>query len=112
MAGSFVHVETDHQPLEMVVKTPLNTAPKWLQHMLLQLQKYCLEVRYKQGWRMYLADTLSHACLPEANISAVSQEFSEINHASALALAPERLQQFQHMSADDPVLQELQKMIQ
>ena len=42
-----VHVETDHQPLEMIVRKPLNTAPKRLQHMLLQLQKYSLDIKYK-----------------------------------------------------------------
>ena len=27
-----VYVETDHQPLEMIIQKPLNTAPKRLQH--------------------------------------------------------------------------------
>ena len=42
-----VNVETDHQPLEMIVHKPLNCAPKRLQGMLLQLQKYILMVHYK-----------------------------------------------------------------
>ena len=58
-----VHVETDHQPLEMITRKPLNSAPKRLQRMLLQLQKYSLIVHYKKGKQMYLADTLSRAYL-------------------------------------------------
>ena len=107
-----VHVESDHQPLEMIVQKPLNTAPKRLQRMLLQLQKYSLDVKYKKGSHMYLADTLSRAYLPEANICTMSQELAEVDHTLSLALTPERLQQFQHASADDTVLQELRKIIQ
>ena len=36
-------------------------APKLLQRMRLRLQKYPLEVRYKKGSEMYVADTLSRA---------------------------------------------------
>ena len=35
-----VKVELDHQPLEAIMKKPRNDAPKCLQRMLLQLQKY------------------------------------------------------------------------
>ena len=52
-----MHVETDHQPLEMIVQKPLKCAQQ-LQRMLLQLQKYCLDVHYKRGKETYLADTL------------------------------------------------------
>ena len=96
----------------MVVQKPLNIAPKRLQCMLLQLQKYCLEVKYKRGQHMYLADTLSQAFLPDATVSPVSQEFVDVDHSSTLALPPERVQQFQHVSVDDPVLQELRRTIQ
>ena len=106
-----VHVETDHQPLEMIVRKPLNTAPKRLQRMLLQLQKYSLDVKYKRGQHMYLADTLSRAYLPEADVSPVSKELVDIDHSTALALTPERIQRVEHTSRDDPVLQELRKII-
>ena len=56
-----VHVEADHQPLEMITRKPLNSAPKHLQRMLLQLQKYSFIVHYKKGKQMYLANTLSRA---------------------------------------------------
>ena len=60
---------------------------------------------------MYLADTLSRAYLPEADVSPVSQELVDIDHSTALALTPERIQRVEHTSRDDPVLQELRKII-
>ena len=106
-----VHVETDHQPLEMIVRKPLNTAPKRLQRMLLQLQKYCLSIKYKRGQHMYLADTLSRAYLPHAQVCAVAQELVDIDQAMSLTLPADQLQRIQHASADDPVLTELRKII-
>ena len=44
-----IRVKTDHQPLELIVKKPLNSAPIRLQRMLLRLQRYCLDVTYKKG---------------------------------------------------------------
>ena len=42
-----IQVETDHQPLVSIMKKPLNNAPSRLQRMLLQLQKYNLNLKYK-----------------------------------------------------------------
>ena len=106
-----VHVETDHQPLETIVQKPLNTAPKRLQRMLLQLQKYALQLKYKRGQHMYLADTLSRAYLPDAQICGVAQELVDVDHTLSLALPPDRIQQLQHASADDVILQRLRKII-
>ena len=39
-----VHVQTDHHPLEAIIKKPLYTAPMRLHKMLLQLQKYRLKM--------------------------------------------------------------------
>ena len=107
-----VNVESDHQPLEMIMRKTLNSAPKRLQRMLLQLQKYNLVVRYKKGQHMYVADTLSRAYLPEAHGSAVAFEIAAIDQTATLVLPAERLQQFKHTSADDPVLTELRRIIQ
>ena len=60
---------------------------------------------------MYLADTLSHAYLPKAHL-CVGSELADVDHALPLALPSDRVQQLQHASADDPVMQELQTIIQ
>ena len=40
-------------------------APPRLQRMLLQLQKYSFDLKFKPGKEMVLADTLSHAYIPK-----------------------------------------------
>ena len=55
---------SDHKPLETIFKKPLVKAPKRLQRLLLRLQQYDVEIRYKPGPEMYLADNLSCAYLP------------------------------------------------
>ena len=59
-----IEVHTDHQPLETIMKKPLNKAPARLQRMLMRLQRYQFTVKYKRGPTLYLADTLSRAALP------------------------------------------------
>ena len=107
-----VHVETDHRPLEFIVLKPLNNAPKRLQRMLLQLQKYSLQVKYKKGEQMFLADTLSHAYLQEVNMCEFAHSLEEIDHTVSLVFSEDRVKQIKHASTDDPVLQELRKTIQ
>ena len=62
--GREIIIETDHKPLDAILKKPLLTAPKRLQQMLMRLQNYQLEVVYKRGQEMYIVDTLSRAYLP------------------------------------------------
>ena len=64
--GRKVYVESDHKPLEVIYGKPLVAAPKRLQRVLLRLQKYDLEIGFKPGQHMYLADTLSRAPLVNA----------------------------------------------
>ena len=59
--GKEVTVNTDHKPLETIVKKPIANAPPRLQRMMLQLQRYVLTVYYVPGRLMYTADTLSRA---------------------------------------------------
>ncbi|RLJ22758.1 hypothetical protein DJ031_00290, partial [bacterium endosymbiont of Escarpia laminata] len=56
-----VTIESDHEPLKTVFKKEIHKSPKRLQHMCLALQKYNLDVQYKRGPLMYIADTLSRA---------------------------------------------------
>lgn len=62
--GREVTVESDHKSLEAILKKPLLAAPKRLQRMMMRLQNYQLDVVYKKGQEMYIADTLSRAYLP------------------------------------------------
>ena len=61
-----VTVETDHRPLVSIISKPLDKAPARLQRMLLQLQRYHINLQYKPGKELFTPDTLSRAHLPNA----------------------------------------------
>ena len=63
--GKTITVETDHKPLESIFRKPLSQAPSRLQKMLMQIQEYDINLVYKKGCEMYLADALSRAFPPE-----------------------------------------------
>jgi transposase InsO family protein len=107
-----VTIETDHKPLETIVLKPLHSAPQRLQRMLLRLQKYSLQLKYKKGKDMFLADTLSRAYLPEINRCEFGQELEEIDHRIPLPVSDARWHQIKCASADDPVFQKLRSVIQ
>ena len=82
-----VAVETGHKPFEVIVHKALNSAPQRLQQMLLRLQRYNLDIRYKKGKEMFLEDTLSRAFLPEVHVSVLVHELHElreIDHKASL----------------------------
>ena len=87
-----VHVESDHRPLESIMQKPLNDAPELLQRMLLQLQKYTLQVTCKRGTQMYFVDTLSRTFLTESTNFVDIQKLEHINHLESLAMTPEDVQ--------------------
>lgn len=65
-------VHTDHQPLETIMKKPLNKAPAHLQRMLMKLQGYRFNLTYKKGPTLHIADTLSQAALPQPTSARVT----------------------------------------
>ena len=56
--GRHVLVESDHKPLESIMKKPLAAAPPRLQRMILQLQKYDFTITHCPGKEIPVADTL------------------------------------------------------
>ena len=61
--GRHVWIESDHKPLEILLKKPLKDSPRRIQRMMLELQRYDIRVEYKKGVRMFVADPLSRAFL-------------------------------------------------
>ena len=47
--GKRVHVQSDYKPLESLFRKTLSSAPPRIQRMMLKVQKYDLDVRYKAG---------------------------------------------------------------
>jgi hypothetical protein len=81
--GCHVKIQSDHKPLESILKKSLACAPRRLQGMMMRLQKYDYEVRYERGKNMHLADTLSRAYLPNT-AHPTATEFENINAATFL----------------------------
>ena len=53
-----VDVMSDHKPLVSITKKPLVSSSPRLQHLLLRLQKYEVNITYAPGKHMHVADTL------------------------------------------------------
>ena len=104
-----VTVETDHKPLETILKKPIHQAPLRLQKMILRTKPYLLNVRYIPGSHLVLADALSRAYLP---IEAADQpdEF-EINLLSYGHVSETMLQKLTAETGKDPELQQLHKVV-
>lgn len=111
-----VTIETDHEPLKPVFKKAIYKSPKRLQRMRLALQKYNLEVEYKKGSLMYIADALSRAYLMTTD--GAQSECCEIralemvNHEEHIRVEPPKRDVFRQRVAEDADIQELIQVIQ
>uniref|UniRef100_A0AAQ4NZT5 Gypsy retrotransposon integrase-like protein 1 n=1 Tax=Gasterosteus aculeatus aculeatus TaxID=481459 RepID=A0AAQ4NZT5_GASAC len=105
--GRKVTVQSDHKPLETIVRKPLLSAPKRLQSMMLRIQKYDLDVIYVPGRDMLLADTLSRAYLPES--TPVEADLETVNMVQHLPISSDRLHDIRSATEKDTTLQLLIK---
>ena len=62
--GRHTVVHSDHRPLQSIFLKPISQTTARLQRMLVRLTKFDIEVVYRPGKYMYVADTLSRAYLP------------------------------------------------
>ena len=85
-----VEIETDHRPLEAILKKALSQAPARLQKMIMIVQKYPISVRYHPGKELVIADTLSRAFINGEITDPVLQEF-EINLLQSLPISDRKL---------------------
>ena len=125
--GRKVFVESDHKPLEAILKKSLLNAPKRLQRMMLRLQHFDFEVQYKQGPLMFLADTLSRATTPMGKTdetigtshvmqlhsirSTTEIEVEEIDMLRNLSVKDTTVSQIRQATEADSVLRELKTVI-
>ncbi|XP_064597501.1 uncharacterized protein K02A2.6-like [Liolophura sinensis] len=124
--GRKVRIESDHKPLESIVRKSLHSAQKRLQRMLLRLQKFDYEVTYKKGTQMYLADALSRAYLPYSKTATnehgdvmliddrcpTAIETESINMVEYLAISDLRIELIQKATSSDPTMSTLKRVIQ
>ena len=110
--GRRVTLWTDHKPLEMIVKKPLAAAPKRLQRLLMRLRQYDVEIKYRRGPEMYLADTVSRAYLPhEHHPGKADQEVERIHSVNLLSVSERQIQEIHEETAKDAILQSLKAVI-
>ena len=109
--GRSVTVQTDHKPLEVIVKKNMHQAPKRLQRLMLRLQTYDTHVVYHPGSKMFLADTLSRAFLPESKTDPTQVGMEQVNMIDHLPIAKPLLEKLKQETADDAVLTELHSVI-
>ncbi|XP_074655641.1 uncharacterized protein LOC141909154 [Tubulanus polymorphus] len=106
--GRKVTVESDHKPIEAIVKKPLSRAPKRLQAMLLRVYKYDVEIKFTPGSKMFIADTLSRAYLDSGSETA---EFDSINMVRYLPISAARLSEIRDETDKDDTMQILKEII-
>ena len=104
-----VHVESDHEPLQAVFKKPIHQSPKRLQRMRMALQNYSLDIQYKKGRLMFIADALSRAYRlttedAKHDCSEV-RALREVQHEDGLSVSPTRLQEFKRVTECAPEMQ-------
>ncbi|KAK3736228.1 hypothetical protein QZH41_007340 [Actinostola sp. cb2023] len=111
-----VTIESDHKPLQSIFKKSLLEAPCRLQRMMLRLQRFNLDVMYKPGPQMYIADHLSRASVPdigtpETEFQVFALELESICPLTTVKISSERLAQLQKATEQDPVMQTLKTTI-
>ena len=87
-----VEVETDHKPLEIILKKPLHQAPVRLQKMIMVVQKYPISVQYHPGKELVIVGTLSRAIITEKASDPVLEEF-KINVLQTMPISEQKLKQ-------------------
>ena len=104
-----ITVESDHRPLETILKKPIHQAPLRLQNMILRLKPNIVNVRYIPGSRLVLADTLSRAYLP-SQAADQPNEF-EIHVLDSGQSSETMFHKLRDETKSDPELQQLQKVV-
>ena len=106
--GRDVTVESDHKPLEAMMKKPLHIPPLRLQRMLVQLQRFPgITVVYKWVQSLHLADALSRAHLEEYLTNAERLDINLVEHV----ISDQHLAKFVEATKEDEILSDLQQVI-
>jgi hypothetical protein len=100
--GKHFTIESDHKPLEIISKKPINAASARLQRMLLRLQRYDYNIVYRPGKEMTLPDSLSR--MPSTADSKAINLDVQICH---IQFSTPRLTELRSATREDPILNQL-----
>ena len=113
--GKHIQVETDHKPLEIIIKKSILAAPRRLQRMLLQLQRYSLDVVYRPGEQQVVADTLSRAPLSQTatewKLDEVVFQLQDIKESEYIPISDQRIAEVRKAGLQDEEQMALRKVI-
>ena len=98
LLGREFTVESDHKPLEMIALKNLVAAPPRLQRMLLRLQPFDCNIKYKPGKEMLLADVLSR--LPSPANTTIELDMRIDHHG----FTTNQIRQIDAETSTDPIL--------
>ena len=98
-----IEIETDHKPLESILRKPLYQAPSRLQKMIMSIQKYPINLVYRPGKQLVIADTLSRAYTLDPTDTSTSFEF-EVNTLATIPISDSKLHLLQAETQSDPVV--------
>lgn len=96
----YILEEIDHKPLQSIFRKSLHHTPARLQRILLTLQKYDLNIVFKPGKTMFLADTLSRAFLQETKENL--ELIVSVNQLTYLPVTPQEYLKFKQHTTEDP----------
>lgn len=99
--GRPVIVHTGHRPIASIIRKPLSATPPRLSRMLLQLQKYDLDVRFVGGKNVPIGDLLSRQPLPETQeIAGLHLQVHTV--IQSLFITDKRLESVRNATLQDP----------
>ncbi len=106
--GRPVTVETDHQPLITILRKPLHKASPRLQGMMTKLHRYHLDVIFKRGKELFVADALSRAHLSTSD-PQLTDDLLEV--MTVQVLSSRRIDEIRAAVQKDVTCQQLADMI-
>ncbi|KAJ8020550.1 hypothetical protein HOLleu_40168 [Holothuria leucospilota] len=89
------------------MKKPFSQAPARLQRLMRRLQKYQVEIVYKPGKEMHIADALSRTYLPVSGKGTLEDEIELHVHMllSNLPISVSKLEEIKFETGKDAVMQ-------
>ncbi|CAC5382924.1 unnamed protein product [Mytilus coruscus] len=111
--GKHINVESDHKPLEMIVRKSLGCAPPRLQRMLLRLQKYDFSLKYIPGKDLIVPDMLPRATIKINTNNEVENDIECFVNMIIrnTSMSDRNLEQITEETSKDGTLQTLTRLI-
>ncbi|XP_062713612.1 uncharacterized protein K02A2.6-like [Aedes albopictus] len=123
VAGRKLLIETDHKPLEDIFRKPITEAPLRLQKMRMTLQRYDIDVRYRKGKEMYIADLMSRTATERQasgsdadvihveKVDAAFSEIASVNVVELINLSDDRFEEIATETRKDQTLCNLMRVL-